>query len=173
MHGDSVYDFVISSSVRVDILERLAGTPQPTDQLIDHLDASTSAVYTALADLERQGVVFDGDATGGSQDRVGWWWIRSNDETPPCRRSLMTRNTGRPTELIIFHESFAAACLSWGTMRSFDPNPPTFGHMPESLSTCLRGQRAECFVPVDRLVGIGTHSLSFPRLPSNGWVTLR
>jgi predicted transcriptional regulator len=62
MHGDSVYDFVISSSVRVDILQRLAGTPQPTDELIDHLDASTSAVYTALADLERQGVVFDGDA---------------------------------------------------------------------------------------------------------------
>ncbi|TQQ81423.1 helix-turn-helix transcriptional regulator [Halonotius roseus] len=62
MHGDSVYDFVISSSVRVDILERLAGAPQPTDELIDHLDASTSAVYTALADLERQGVVFDDDA---------------------------------------------------------------------------------------------------------------
>ena len=61
MHGDSVYDFVISSSVRVDVLRRLAGTPQPTDQLIDHLDASTSTVYTALADLERQGVVFDDD----------------------------------------------------------------------------------------------------------------
>ena len=62
MHGDSVYDFVISSSVRVDIVQRLATTPQPTDHLIDHLDASTSAVYTALADLERQGVVFDDDA---------------------------------------------------------------------------------------------------------------
>jgi len=62
MHGDSVYSFVISSSVRVDILQRLAATAQSTDQLIDHLDASTSTVYTALADLERQGVVFDGDA---------------------------------------------------------------------------------------------------------------
>lgn len=62
MHGNSVYEFVISSSVRVAILQRLAATPQPTDDLIDHLDASTSAVYTALADLERQGVVFDGDA---------------------------------------------------------------------------------------------------------------
>lgn len=61
MHGDSVYEFVISSSVRVDVLRRLAGTAQPTEQLIDHLDASTSAVYTALADLERQGVVFDGE----------------------------------------------------------------------------------------------------------------
>ena len=64
MHGDSVYAFVISSSVRVDIVQRLAATPQPTDELIDHLDASTSAVYTALADLERQGVVFD--------DEAGW-----------------------------------------------------------------------------------------------------
>ncbi|ATW89305.1 putative transcriptional regulator [Halohasta litchfieldiae] len=62
MPGNSVYDFVISSSVRVDILQRLAATTQPTDQLIDHLDASTSTVYTALADLERRGVVFDGDA---------------------------------------------------------------------------------------------------------------
>lgn len=62
MQANSVYDFVVSSSVRVDILQRLAATTQPTDQLIDHLDASTSAVYTALADLERQGMVFDGDA---------------------------------------------------------------------------------------------------------------
>ena len=61
MHGDSVYDFVISSSVRVDILQQLAATPQSTDQLIDHLDASTSTVYTALADLERKGVVFDAE----------------------------------------------------------------------------------------------------------------
>jgi predicted transcriptional regulator len=62
MHGDSVYDFVISSSVRVDILQLLTATAQPTDYLIDQLDASTSAVYTALADLDRQGVVFDDDA---------------------------------------------------------------------------------------------------------------
>ncbi len=61
MHGDSVYEFVISSSVRVDIVHRLAATPQPTEDLIDHLNASTSAVYTALADLERQGVVFECD----------------------------------------------------------------------------------------------------------------
>jgi len=62
MHGESVYSFVISSSVRVDIVQRLATSPQPTAHLIDYLDASTSTVYTALADLERQGVVFDGDA---------------------------------------------------------------------------------------------------------------
>ncbi len=62
MRGNSVYEFVISSSVRVDILQLLAATVQQTDYLIDHLDASTSTVYTALADLERQGVVFDGEA---------------------------------------------------------------------------------------------------------------
>nr|WP_185903237.1 transcriptional regulator FilR1 domain-containing protein [Halonotius terrestris] len=43
-------------------MQQLATTPQPTDGLIDQLDAGTSTVYTALADLERQGVVFDGDA---------------------------------------------------------------------------------------------------------------
>ena len=62
MRGNSVYDFVISSSVRVDILQLLAATARPTDRLIDQLDASTSAVYTALSDLERQGVVFDGES---------------------------------------------------------------------------------------------------------------
>jgi len=62
MQRNSVYDFVISSSVRIDILQRLAAATESTDHLIDHLDASTSTIYTALADLERQGVVFDGNA---------------------------------------------------------------------------------------------------------------
>lgn len=62
MQGNSVYEFVLSSSVRVDILQVVADTAQPTGHIIDQLDASTSAVYTALADLERQGVVCEEDA---------------------------------------------------------------------------------------------------------------
>jgi len=61
MNGNSVYHFVLSSSVRVDIVSRLATARTPTDELIDSLDASKSAVYTALGDLERRGVVTEPD----------------------------------------------------------------------------------------------------------------
>jgi len=62
MVTDSVFHFVLSSSVRVDILALLAGPPETTDELIDRLDASTSAVYTALADLEQRSVLTEGDS---------------------------------------------------------------------------------------------------------------
>jgi len=61
MSGNSVYQYVISSSVRVDTLQLLSSTAVETDELIDQLDASTSAVYTALTDLERRSVITEGD----------------------------------------------------------------------------------------------------------------
>lgn len=60
MIDKSVYQFVVSSSVRVDLLELLSAGPETTNALIEDLDASKSAVYTALADLERRQVLFEG-----------------------------------------------------------------------------------------------------------------
>lgn len=57
----SVYDFVISSSVRVDTLRALSATPGETDEIIDRLAASQSAVYTALTDLEQRSVIYETD----------------------------------------------------------------------------------------------------------------
>jgi predicted transcriptional regulator len=61
MEGNSAFSFVLSSSVRVDIAGLLATEPMATDELIDRLDASQSAVYTAVSDLERRRVLFEGD----------------------------------------------------------------------------------------------------------------
>jgi len=61
MEGNSAVSFVLSSSVRVDIVGLLATEPMATDGLLDRLDASQSAVYTAVADLEERRVLFEGD----------------------------------------------------------------------------------------------------------------
>ena len=55
--------YVTSSSVRVDTVLRLTAQPSSTAELIDCLDASSSAVYTALSDLEDRGLIreFDTD----------------------------------------------------------------------------------------------------------------
>ena len=60
MIENSVYQFVLSSSVRVDLLDCLSSGPETTNALIADLDASKSAVYTALTDLERRQVCFEG-----------------------------------------------------------------------------------------------------------------
>lgn len=57
MLANSVYHFVISSAVRVNILSLLASTPATPDGLIEELDASKSSVYTALTDLEERNVL--------------------------------------------------------------------------------------------------------------------
>lgn len=44
--------FVASSSVRSDIVGDLAGEPATTDELLETLDASSSAIYNALGELE-------------------------------------------------------------------------------------------------------------------------
>lgn len=62
MSTNSLLQYVLSSSVRVDLLGLLSAAQRPTDELIDDLDASKSAVYTALADLERRDLLAEGDA---------------------------------------------------------------------------------------------------------------
>lgn len=61
MVGQSVFYFVLSSSVRVDILSMLAASSENTRGLIDRLDASQSSVYTAVSDLEERRVLFEGE----------------------------------------------------------------------------------------------------------------
>lgn len=62
MVGNSAFAFVLSSSVRVDVVGLLATEPLATDELIDRLDASQSAVYNAVSDLEQRQVLFEGEA---------------------------------------------------------------------------------------------------------------
>lgn len=69
MRGDSPFDTVLGSSVRTDVLRSVAADPTDVEGLIDAVDASDSAVYNAVGDLERQGLVravADGYAVTGS-----------------------------------------------------------------------------------------------------------
>ncbi|MFC6976329.1 helix-turn-helix transcriptional regulator [Halomicroarcula sp. GCM10025709] len=70
--------YVCTSSVREDLVRALDGTPKTTDELLDSLEASESAVYDALSNLETRGLVEarqEGwSLTGGGQlvaDAVG------------------------------------------------------------------------------------------------------
>lgn len=51
-HGDDPLQFVLSSSVRSDVLRSVADGSRATDVLLDTVDASSSAVYDALGRLE-------------------------------------------------------------------------------------------------------------------------
>jgi len=48
---------VLGSSVKTDVLVSVAAVPSGTDQLIESIDASESAIYNALGDLQRRGLV--------------------------------------------------------------------------------------------------------------------
>lgn len=61
MPTDSRIDFVRSSSVRTDIVGLVADQWQSTDRILDTLDASESAVYDALSDLQARGVIAETD----------------------------------------------------------------------------------------------------------------
>jgi len=71
VNTESVVGYVLSSSVRTDVLLAVRADRLPMDALIDSVDASESAVYNAVGDLERKGLVRsleDGwDATGSGQ----------------------------------------------------------------------------------------------------------
>ena len=71
MSTKSVVGYVLSSSVRSDVLTAAVAEPRSTDGLIESIDASESAVYNAVADLERRGLVRkvddEWDATGSGQ----------------------------------------------------------------------------------------------------------
>jgi len=69
--GDSVVGYVLGSSVRTDVLLGVVSETRPMSGLIDAVDASESAVYNAVGDLERRGLVRSGEAgwtaTGSGQ----------------------------------------------------------------------------------------------------------
>lgn len=69
----SVFRDVLGSSVRTDVLVSIAGAPSDIDGLIDSIDASESAIYNAVGDLERRGLlreVEDRHAVTGSGQLV-------------------------------------------------------------------------------------------------------
>jgi len=61
MPSQSPNEFVIASSVRTEIVLRVADGPQPTDALLAAVDASDSAVYDALSTLRERGLLVEGD----------------------------------------------------------------------------------------------------------------
>jgi len=61
MPSQSPNEFVIASSVRTEIVLRVADGPQPTDALLSGIDASDSAVYDALSTLRERGLLVEGD----------------------------------------------------------------------------------------------------------------
>jgi len=63
MVRDSVVQYVSTSSVRTDIVGALCPQDRTTADLLADLDASESAVYDALANLERRGLLVSGDGT--------------------------------------------------------------------------------------------------------------
>ena len=71
MSTKSIVGYVLSSSVRSDVLTAAVAEPRSIDGLIESIDASESAVYNAVADLERRGLVRkvddEWDATGSGQ----------------------------------------------------------------------------------------------------------
>lgn len=59
--GADPLQFVLSSSVRSDVLLAIADGSRTTDELLDALDASSSAVYNALGRLEDAGLIASAD----------------------------------------------------------------------------------------------------------------
>jgi predicted transcriptional regulator len=57
MGVESVIQYVRTSSVRTDIITALCPVDKPTDELLSALDASESAIYDALSNLEGRGLV--------------------------------------------------------------------------------------------------------------------
>ena len=57
MPSQSPNEFVITSSVRTEIVLRAAECPTPTDALLSDIDASDSAVYDALSTLRNRGLL--------------------------------------------------------------------------------------------------------------------
>ena len=68
---ESIVGYVLGSSVRTDVLLTVVSEGRPMGELIDAVDASESAVYNAVGDLERRELVRSGEsgwtATGSGQ----------------------------------------------------------------------------------------------------------
>ncbi|WP_135363404.1 helix-turn-helix transcriptional regulator [Halosimplex halophilum] len=57
MSSDSIVEYVLGSSVRTDVLLAVVAEGRSIGELIDAVEASESAVYNAVGDLERKGLV--------------------------------------------------------------------------------------------------------------------
>ncbi|ESS08134.1 MAG: hypothetical protein A07HN63_02154 [uncultured archaeon A07HN63] len=62
MPSQSPNEFVITSSVRTEIVRRVSEQSTPTDVLLSELTASDSAVYDALSTLSERGLLTEGDS---------------------------------------------------------------------------------------------------------------
>lgn len=71
MSDERLVSYVLNSSVRTEVLEAIVAGSVPTESLIEAVEASESAVYNAVRDLERRGLVRSVDdgwgATGSGQ----------------------------------------------------------------------------------------------------------
>jgi len=61
MPSQSPNEFVLTSSVRTDIVLRVSADTTPTDALLSEIDASDSAVYDALSTLRNRGLLTECD----------------------------------------------------------------------------------------------------------------
>lgn len=61
MPSQSPNEFVVTSSVRTEIVLRVAESTTPTDDLLSGIEASDSAVYDALSTLRERGLLTEGD----------------------------------------------------------------------------------------------------------------
>jgi len=65
MSDERLVGYVLNSSVRTDVLEAVVAGVVTTEELIGRVDASESAVYNAVRDLERRGLVRSVDGGWG------------------------------------------------------------------------------------------------------------
>jgi len=61
MPSQSPNEFVLTSTVRTEIVLRVSESQTPTDTLLSEIDASDSAVYDALSTLRGRGLLTEGD----------------------------------------------------------------------------------------------------------------
>lgn len=62
MPSQSPNEFVITSSVRTEIIRRVSEKTTPTDALLSEITASDSAVYDALSTLRERGLLIESDS---------------------------------------------------------------------------------------------------------------
>ncbi|ERH00757.1 MAG: hypothetical protein J07HN6_02383 [Halonotius sp. J07HN6] len=106
MPAQSPNEFVITSSVRTEIVRRVSEQSTPTDVLLSELTASDSAVYDALSTLSERGLLTEGDS--------GW--------------ELTAHGSLVADSIAAWHSSedfLAAAPAFWKTHR-IDVIPPQF-----------------------------------------------
>jgi predicted transcriptional regulator len=91
MPDKSAHQFVGSSSVRTNVVSQLSVGPAQTDDLIEALDVSESAVYNALSELDERGLVREASAGWGltghgqlvAQSVSRWQSVEELVETDP------------------------------------------------------------------------------------------